>query len=939
MTPALYHLGRFCVRHPFVVIALWVVVLVGVVGTAKSVGQNTNDDLTLPGTGSQAATNLLSNKFPDQANGSVPIAFKAPKGSKITDDKYKKPIKAVTKAYSKDKAISSAIGPFDKNGSDQLNKKKTIGYISLNIKDSSSELNLEEAKRIIRVDQPLAKAGLEPAAGGYLGKKVSKPSTHFSEVSGLLAAVVILLFTFGTFVAMGLPILTAISGLAVGMGAITILSNIIEVPTSAPALATMIGLGVGIDYALFIVTRHRSHLAGGMESHESVARATATAGGAVVFAGGTVIIALLSLGAAGIPIVTTLGFTATLVVLTAALGAISLLPAVLGLLGHRINWLRLPGMSIHHDERPHGWARWAAFVGSHPWSAMIAGFLVLLVIASPVRQLHLGQADNGAMPKSTQLRQSYDLMSQGFGVGSNGPILIAVNLTKPAHNDQADLNKLQKQQQQQLQQKIDQETKKQQKKADKQIQQQAQQKTAQTNKEIQQQAQEQQEKSDKQIDQQFQQLRDQLGPRAPQDAIDNAEDQQKQQANQQIQQQAQQTQKQKDKEIQQQAQQTQKQKNKEIAKQVKKQVTKQYNSSAQAAQVAQQEKFLKSKSSDPRLTNLRNKMKKAKNVDSVTYALVNKKGNAAVYTVTPKTSPSSQATEDLVHTLRDHVIPRATKGKQMSADVGGSTASYIDLAAEISEKLPLVIGIVLVLSFLILLVAFRSVLVPLKAVVMNTFSILAAFGVVTYFFDHDWTAKLIGLEGSVPIVSFVPLMMFAVLFGLSMDYEVFLMTHIREHWKESGDPREAVVHGLASTARVITSAALIMVSVFLAFVVNGDPTIKQFGLGMAVAVGVDATVVRCLLVPAIMSVLGHAGWWMPTWLDKATPAFSIEGDEFFASLEAKEAAQTTDEQPAAEEPTPEPEKSREAEEAGKPGEPFSEKAGESEKPDKPPVVG
>jgi putative drug exporter of the RND superfamily len=285
-------------------------------------------------------------------------------------------------------------------------------------------------------------------------------------------------------------------------------------------------------------------------------------------------------------------------------------------------------------------------------------------------------------------------------------------------------------------------------------------------------------------------------------------------------------------------------------------------------------------------------IKKTKGVDKVTYPLVNKKGDAAVYTVTATTAPSSRATEDLVNTLRSDVLPKATEGKQMSADVGGTTASYIDLAAEITSKLPLVIAIVLVISFLLLLLAFRSLLVPLKAVIMNVFSILAAFGVVSYAFDHEWTARLIGLEGPIPIVSYVPLMMFAILFGLSMDYEVFLMTHVREQWRKTNDPHEAVVHGLATTARVITSAAMIMVSVFLAFVINGDPTVKQFGLGMAVAVAVDATVVRCVLVPAIMSLLGSAGWWLPNWVERSTPKISIEGNEWFAEHEAPPLTQT-----------------------------------------------
>jgi uncharacterized membrane protein YdfJ with MMPL/SSD domain len=910
MTAPLYRIGRFCSHHPVLLILVWLIAVIGVVAVARAAGQETSDNLTLPGTDSQAASNLLTNKFPDQANGSVPIAFRAPHDAKLSDSRYKKAIQNVTKAYAADKAVSGAIGPFSKQAGKQLNKDKTIGFISLNLKDSPSQLSLEEAQRLISMDQPLQKAGLDPAAGGYLGKEVSKPSTHLSEVVGLAAAVVILLFTFGTVVAMGLPILTAILGLAIGMGSITLLSHTVDVPTSAPALATMIGLGVGIDYALFIVTRHRNQLAEGMEVRESIARAVATAGGAVVFAGGTVIIALLSLAAAGIPLVTTLGYTATIVVLAAVLTAITLLPAVLGMIGLRINSLRLPGMRLHHDARPHGWARWAVFVGSHPWPALIVGIGVLLLLAAPVRSLHLGQADNGAMPKDTQLRQSYDLMSEGFGPGSNGPMLLAVSLSKPAHNDQAKLNELRSQEQKTTQQEIS----KQQAKANKKIQNQAEQSQEEAKQKINAEAQQQQEEAKQKIEaeakqqqeeakQKIQEQADQagqnVGPRG-QAAIDQVAQQAIKQQNETIQKQAQQEIDKQNKSIQQQAQQEIDKQNKSIQEQAKQKQTQEDKSiekkvKQQAAQKEKssgeddKEKFLESKSSDPRLVSLRKDIQKTKGVDDVTLPLVNKKGDAAVYTVTPTTAPSSRATEELVQTLREDVIPKATAGKHMSADVGGTTASYVDLAGEISQKLPLVIGIVLVLSFLLLLIAFRSLLVPLKAVVMNVFSILAAFGVVTYVFNHTWSANLIGLESTVPIVSFVPLMMFAVLFGLSMDYEVFLMTHVREQWKETNDPHEAVVHGLASTARVITSAAMIMVSVFLAFVINGDPTIKQFGMGMAAAVAVDATIVRCLLVPAIMSLLGNVGWWMPKWLERTTPRFSIEGNEWFAEREAEAA--------------------------------------------------
>jgi uncharacterized membrane protein YdfJ with MMPL/SSD domain len=913
LTPLLYRLGQFCARRSVLVLVVWVVVAVAVVGVAKTVGSDTNDDLTLPGTDSQAATNLLSDKFPDQANGSVPIVLRAPEGHKLSDLKYKKPIQKVVKAYSKDPAIIKVTGPFSSQGSDQLNKKHTIGYISLNLKASASQLNAEAAHKIIDVARPLDKVGLNPAAGGYLGSKVSKPSTELSVVVGLVAAVIILLFTFGTAIAMGIPIITAILGLSVGLGIVTFISHAAEVPTSAPTLATMIGLGVGIDYALFIVTRHLGQLAQGIEPRESVARATATSGGAVVFAAGTVIIALLSLAFAGIPIVTTLGYTAAIVVFVAATAAITLLPAILGLIGLGINRLHIPGMRTQHDDRPHGWARWAAFVGSHPWPALIVGLVVLILLALPVRYLHLGQTDNGALPTTTQSRQSYDSMTEGFGSGSNGPMLIAVSLSKPAHNDQADLDKLRNQEQKSTQQEIN----KQQAKAAKKIQQQteqaqqeakqkinaeADQQKQKAQQEIQQKADQQKDQAAQQIEAEADQAKQQVGPQG-QAAIDElaqkeidqqnqAIDQQAQQQidkeNNSIDQQAQEELKKQNQSIQKQADQKQAQENKTIEKKVKQQAAKQEKSSGED----QKEKFLESKASDPRLMDLRKDVKKTKGVKNVTYPLVNKKGTAAVYTVTATTAPSSRATEDLVNKLRDDVLPKATKGKHMEADVGGTTASYIDLAKEITGKLPLVIAIVLVLSFLLLMIAFRSVLVPLKAVTMNVFSILASFGVVTYAFDHEWTARLIGLEGPIPIVSYVPLMMFAILFGLSMDYEVFLMTHVREQYKETGNPHEAVVHGLATTGRVITSAAMIMVSVFLAFVINGDPTVKQFGLGMAVAVAVDATVVRCVLVPAIMALLGSAGWWFPKWLERVTPKFSIEGDEWFAEREQQAQSET-----------------------------------------------
>src|SRR4051794_29131578 len=751
-----------CVRHRFVVLAAWVVIVVALAVAARGTGQQTSDDLALPGTDSQRATDILAGRFPDQANGTNPITLKVPKGQQLTDDKYKSAIDGVVKAYGSDPAVQKVVSPVTSAGASQLDKDKSIGFISLTLADSPSELSVDEAQRIVDVADPAKAAGIRVAAGGYLGQKVSKPSTHVSEVVGIVAAVVILLLTFGTFVAMGLPILTAILGLATGLSIITLIGPLVQVPTTAPALATMIGLGVGIDYGLFVVTRHRDQLRDGMQADESIARSIATSGGAVLFAGSTVIIALLALAVAGIPLVTTLGYTAAIVVLIAVIAALTLMPALLGALGTKVNALPLPGMRVHHDARPHGWQRWAMLVANHPWPALIVGVLFLVVLAVPVRHLHLGQTDVGALPTDTQARQAYDAMSEGFGPGSNGPMLVAVNLSKPAKNDQAKLN-----------------------------------------------------------------------------------DQKNQESDQQ---------------------------------------------SKPSAQQQQQQQFLESTASDPRLQTLKTDMAKASGVKSVSEPLVNSSGSAAVYTLVSDNAPSSRKTEDTVNDLRDSVIPKATKGQNMTANVGGTTAGYIDLAKQITRKLPLVIAVVLALSFLLLMCAFRSLLVPLKAVVMNLLSIAAAFGVVTYAFGHHWSSVLVGLDGTVPIVSFVPLMMFAILFGLSMDYEVFLMTHVRERWASTGDPHRAVIEGLAGTARVITSAALIMVSVFCAFIFNGDPNIKQFGLGLAVAVAVDATVVRCLLVPAVMSFLGGAAWWLPHWLERGLPHISIEGEEFFARRDAEAGA-------------------------------------------------
>jgi RND superfamily putative drug exporter len=739
MTPFLYRLGQACAQRRLLVLGVWLAVAVALGTLAQQVGTQTTDNVTLPGTDSQRATNVLGDHFGSAVSyGTNPIVLAAPHGAKLTDSHYASAVEQLAKRYARDPGVVQAISPLTPAGAAQLSRDERIGYVSLELRDSPTELTDDESEHLLALADPAHAAGLQVAAGGYLGQDLSQPGSEDSEAIGLLAAVVVLLLTFGTVVAMGMPILVAIFGLGTGLSLIALLSQVVQVPSAAPDLATMIGLGVGIDYSLFIVTRHRQQLDEGIALRESVARATATAGGAVVFAGATVTIALCSLLLARIPIVTQLGYISAVAVLVAVLAAVTLLPAALSLVGARIDALRVPGLrggraasATGGPPPPSRWTGWARAIAARPWPALGAALLVIALLALPVRHLTLGQSDTGQLPSDTTARQAYDLLSEGFGPGFNGPLLVAVEIGRPASGAASGTG-----------------------------------------------------------------------------------------------------------------------------------------SSPDAATQSQ-------------LAALGAAMARAPGVAAVSPAIPARDGRAALYTVTPSSAPSDAATETLVRTLRDTTVPDATRDTALTAYVGGATAGFIDLADGISDRLALVIAVVLGLSFLLLLVAFRSVPVALKAVLMNLLSIGAAFGIVTYVFTHAWSSELIGIDGTTPIVSFVPLMMFAILFGLSMDYEVFLMTHVRERWKATGDAHEAVVEGLAGTARVITSAALIMVAVFCAFLLNGSPTIKQFGLGMAAAVAVDATIIRCLLVPALLALLGRRAWWMPRWLERVTPPLSIEGEAWF----------------------------------------------------------
>jgi RND superfamily putative drug exporter len=724
MTGALYAIGRFCSRHHYPVIAAWIVLAIALLALGQAAGSKTSENLTLPGTDSTEATKLLEDDLPQQAYGSNPLVFEAPRGQ-LTEPKYSAAIAESVKRLKRLGDVNSAVSPLSREGAAFLSEDRSIGYVPVVLSVGPGEIDEAEARRVLDAAEPARAAGLRTAVGSYVGQQLSKPETEMSEVIGLGAAVIILLFAFGTATAMMLPILSAVIGLACALSIIRLLEHVLEVPGVALTLGTMIGLGVGIDYALFIVTRHKQQLGGGMEIRESIARATATAGGAVVFAGFTVVIALCSLAFAGIPLVATLGFTAAVAVVVAVCAATTLLPAMLGALGPHIDSLRVKLGKTHADEKkPHGWRRWAEGVSKRPWTATVVAVLILVVLALPVLQLELGQNDVSALPEETTSRQAYDALDRGFGPGAYGPLLVASKFSSPAE-----------------------------------------------------------------------------------------------------------------------------------AKQV--------------------------------LPGLEKAIGGAPDVAAVSEATFDKQGDVAVFTVISKSEPWADETVDLVEGLRGSVIPKALKGTDASSYVGGQTAGYIDLASQISDKLPLMIAIVVALSFVVLLIAFRSLLVPIKAAAMNLISVAAAYGIVTAVFQLGWASSLIGLDHAIPIVSFVPLLMFAILFGLSMDYEVFLLTQIRERYEKYGDARRAVVEGVANTGRVITSAAAIMVCVFTSFVLSGNPIVKEFGIGLAVAIAIDSTLVRCLLVPAVMVLLGKRAWWLPRWMERWVPRVSIEGEEYFAQRDAE----------------------------------------------------
>ena len=700
MSSLLNRIAVFSARHRALVIGVWLVLLVGVGFASHAAGTKYSSSAEVAGSDSQAANDIMARSFSSEMSDASPLVFHTDSGT-VTDAEHKPTAEASMKAVAGNEYVASV-------GELVVSEDGKTAYATILPSTALGDLSVADAETILETAQePAEGTDLQVETGGQLGTKLSKPESKTSELVGIAVAMLILVLVFGTVTAMVLPIAVAIFGLIVGLSLISLLGHVVSVPDVAPTVASMIGLGVGIDYSLFIVTRARSARYEGKSVHEAIGHAAATSGSAVAFAGGTVVIALLSLVVSGVSLITVLGQAAAIVVVVAVLASMTLLPALLGLCGDGIERLR-----IGRDKRPHlghstYWQKWGERLSRRPGLFAVASVVLLLALTAPVTNLGLGLTDQSSAPESTTSRQAYDLMTESFGPGSNGSLLVAANVDGPE---------------------------------------------------------------------------------------------------------------------------------------------------------------------DPTLGKLHDGLVASGDAQSVSEPQLSKDGTAALINVVPKGSPISDATSDLVDTTRDEVIPASGA----DAHVGGSTAQQLDLAALIGERLPLIIGVVVGLSMLLLLIAFRSVVAPIQAAFVNLLAVGAAYGIVTGVFQEGLGATAIGLDGAIPVVSYVPMMLFAILFGLAMDYQVFLLSRVREEIDAGKSPRRAVVDGLAGTGKVIASAAAIMVAVFASFILNGDPTVKEFGVGLAAAILIAGSMV-CVLLPAVMLLMGSRTWWLPRWLDRVLPDISIEG--------------------------------------------------------------
>ncbi|GAA3999676.1 MMPL family transporter [Streptomyces marokkonensis] len=729
MATFLYKLGRLSFRRRHFVALIWVALLtLAGVGAASAPPAGTTS-FSIPGTEAQKAFDLLEERFPGtSADGATArVVFKAPSGEKMTDAGNKATVEETVGELADGSEVASVADPYTGNA---VSQDGTIAYASVKYDVSGMELEDTTKDALEDAAQQARDAGLSVEIGGDALQAV--PHTGTTEIIGIAVAAVVLVITFGSLVAAGLPLLTALIGVGIGVASITALASALELGSTTSILAMMIGLAVGIDYALFIVSRYRAELADGREREEAAGRAVGTAGSAVVFAGLTVVIALVGLAVVNIPMLTKMGVAAAGTVAIAVLIALTMVPALLGYAGRRVKPAgaksKLLGGAREGSDRRTGsdndnterqpkenlGTRWARFVVRRPLAVLLLGVIGLGAAAIPAASLELGLPDDGSQPTSTTQRRAYDLLSEGFGPGFNGPLMVVV---------------------------------------------------------------------------------DAKGSDAPQQVF----------------------------------------------------------------------------------TDVSNEIKNLDDVVAVTPPAPNKGGDTATITVVPDSKPSSVQTEDLVHAIRD-------AGGDIEAKTGaetlvtGSTAMNIDVSEKLNDALLPYLVLVVGLAFLLLIVVFRSILVPLKAALGFLLSVMAALGAVVAVFQWGWLSGLMGVEETGPVMSMMPIFMVGVVFGLAMDYEVFLVTRMREAYVHGEKPDQAVVTGFKHGARVVSAAAVIMMAVFAGFIGSGESMIKMIGFGLAIAVFFDAFVVRMAIVPAVLALLGKKAWWLPKWLDRALPNVDVEGE-------------------------------------------------------------
>jgi RND superfamily putative drug exporter len=705
MTRLLARLADIAYRRRGRMVVAWIAATVVIIGVGSSLAGEYNADYNTPGSESKAASDLTEQRFDGYSGQEIYVVWKDPAGARSAAAQAR--VDAfLAEAGKVDHVAEATPIRFSEDG--------TIGATTLPLTVDGWDVPKEDGEKLIAAAEKNSRDGLEIKLGGdpiYAAQETTSP-----EGIGFLGAAIVLLIAFGSVVAAGLPLVIALVGLGISSGGlIVLLANVIDVPDWTTAVSGLIGIGVGIDYALLVLTRFRAGMSEGKDRHDAVVEAVTTAGRSVIIAGATVVIAVLGLFLTGLPYMYGVALSASIAVLVVMLAAVTLLPALLSYLGPNVDRLRLPFLG--RTLKPQGdgespAARWSHAVQRRPWTAAIAGTAVLLALAVPALDMRLGFPDAGNDPPSTMTRQAYDLNTEGFGPGTNGPLVIAAELPD-------------------------------------------------------------------------------AGARSEIDA-------------------------------------------------------------------------------------LATRIRREDGVAFVPDPQINRDGTAAIVNVIPSTSPQDAATEDLVQRLREDVVPEELGGSGVTAQIGGVTPALEDQSEYITDRMPLFIAGVVGLSFLLLLVAFHSPLISLKAGVMNLLSVSAAYGVMTLVSKGGTVGELIGIDHEVPIAPFMPVMMFAILFGLSMDYEVFLISRIREEYLKDGDTRRAVADGLAKTARVITAAAAIMVVVFLAFLAAPDVFLKLFGIGLASAIFLDATIVRMVLVPAVMQLLGSRNWWIPNWLERVLPQLDVE---------------------------------------------------------------